>query len=221
MEVRSAIEGRKSIRGFLPDKVDKAVIEDILKMATWAISAENSQPWEMAVVTGDVLKKIAEDNEAALNEGLERSGVHVPAAGIYKPRAVEVGKMLFGAMEITREDKEKRNWWVARGFRFFDAPVGIILYIDKYLDEKCYRFDVGCLAQNITLAAMEHGLGTCVAYQPVEFERGIRKHLGLSDEKTLVVAVALGYPDPDFPANNVRTPRLPLDEVTTWYGFDE
>ena len=221
MELKKAIEERCSIRGFLPDPVSKETLENVIRLATHAVSAENCQPWEIAVVTGDVLKKVTEDNSECLREGLPTSDLYVPAMGDYKPRRVEVGKMLFSAMEIAREDKEKRFWWLSRGYRFFDAPVGIVLYIDKELDENCYRFDVGCLAQNITLAAMEYGLGTCVAYQPIEYERGIRQHLGISDDKILVAAVAIGYPDWEFAANKVRTPRLPVEEVTTWYGFDE
>jgi len=220
MEIRQAIEERRSIRGFLPDKVSKETIENVLKLATHAVSAENCQPWEIAVLTGDVLKKVTEDNQQCLEEGLPTSDMYVPAMAHYKPRRVEVGKMLFAAMDIGREDKEKRFWWLSRGYRFFDAPVGLVLYIDKELDENCYRFDVGCLAQNITLAAMEYGLGTCVAYQPIEYERGIRKYLGLSDDKILVCAIAMGHPDWSFEANNVRTPRLPIEEVTTWYGFE-
>jgi len=92
--------------------------------------------------------------------------------------------------------------------------------MDKELDPSSYRFDMGCLAQNICLAAMEYGLGTCVAIQPVEYERGLRRYAGIPEEKRMVVGIAIGYPDPDFPANGVVSPREELDNVVTWCGFD-
>ena len=63
MELRDAIINRKSIRGYLDKPVPKEVLEDVLNLATRAVSALNSQPWEFAVLTGDVMKKNGLDNE--------------------------------------------------------------------------------------------------------------------------------------------------------------
>ncbi|MBM4433479.1 MAG: nitroreductase, partial [Chloroflexi bacterium] len=40
------------------------------------------------------------------------------------------------------------------------------------------------------------------------------------ESKRIVIAIAIGYPDWDFPANKVESNREPLQNVTTWYGFD-
>ena len=47
----------------------------------------------------------------------------------------------------------------------------------------------------------------------------LRDLAGIPDSKRIMIAVALGYPDPDFPANRVESPRMPADEITTWMGF--
>ena len=147
MELKDAIINRHSIRGFTNQSVSKEVVEDILKTAGYAVSSKNTQPWQYAVITGEVLKKIGEENVAQLRNG---DGFDVPDTvyeGVYRTRQIDVAKKLFTAMEIGREDKEKRDWWMERGFRFFDAPVAIILYVDANMDNGITRFDVGAVTQ--------------------------------------------------------------------------
>lgn len=220
MELKNAILERKSIRGYLDKPVPKEVIEDILKQGQRAVSANNTQPWEFAVITGDLLKKIGEENVQSFVNGEELDYPDWPFEGVYRQRLVGIAKQLFAAMDITREDKEKRFWWMQRGFRFFDAPCAIIMYMDENLEESACRLDMGCAAQNICLAAMEHGLGTCVEDQAIMYQKALRKYLGL-EGKRFVVGIALGYPDPEFPANNVISEREDLDNITKWFGFED
>lgn len=221
MELKQGILTRCSIRGFLDKPVPKEIIEDILKTATRAVSANNTQPWEFAIITGDVLRRIGADNVARFVAGEPEDYPDIPFEDIFRRRQIDVAKLLFGAMEIAREDKEKRFWWMQRGFRFFDAPVAIILMMDAKLDETACRFDVGCVAQNICLAAMEHGIGTCVEDQAIMYQKALREVLQIPESKRFVSGIALGYPDPGFPANNVISERADLEEITTWYGFGE
>lgn len=221
MELKKAILERRSIRGFMDKPVPKEIILDILKTATRAVSANNIQPWEFAVVSGAVLKKIGAENVASFDNNEPMDYDDEPFDGVYRQRQIGVAKQLFGAMEITREDKEKRYQWTQRGFRFFDAPVAIILYMDAELNETACRFDMGCVAQNICLAAMEHGIGTCVEDQAIMYQKPLRRLLGISDDKRFVAGIALGYPDPEFPANRVISEREDINHITEWYGFDE
>lgn len=221
MELKKAILERKSVRGYLDKPVPKEIIEDILKQGQRAVSANNTQPWQFAVITGDVLKKIGEENVAAFMTGEEEDYGDAVFEGVYRQRLVGVAKQLFAAMDIVREDKEKRTWWMQRGFKFFDAPTAIILYMDGNLDEAACRFDVGCVAQNICLAAMEHGVGTCVEYQAIMYQKALRKHLGLPEDTVFVAGIALGYEDPEFAANEVISEREDLENITKWYGFED
>ncbi|MDO4745678.1 MAG: nitroreductase [Bacillota bacterium] len=220
MELRQALETRKSVRGYLDKPVPKEIIEDILRQGQRAVSANNTQPWEFAVITGDILKKIGEENVASFVAGEELDYPDWPFEGVYRTRSIGIAKQLFAAMDIARENKEKRFWWMQRGFRFFDAPCAIIMYMDETLNESACRLDMGCCAQNICLAAMEHGLGTCVEDQAIMYQKALRKHLGL-EGKRFVVGIAIGYEDPDFPANGVISEREDLENIAGWYGFDE
>ena len=174
MEIREAIQNRRSVRGFLSKEVPKEVIEEVLQLATRAVSGVNLQPWEFAVVTGEVLDQIKAYNQKAVREQYpeDRTDPEVPG-DVFKGRSREIGKALLSAMQITREDKEKRTWWLERGYRFFDAPVVIYLLMDSVLEETAYRFDMGCVAQNICLAAEAYGLGTCVADQAITYQKAV------------------------------------------------
>lgn len=219
MEVKKVIIDRHSIRGFTSEPVSKEVVEDILKTAGYAVSSKNTQPWQFAVIAGDVLKKIGEENVAQLKNGDAFDVPDTKYEGDYRTRQIDCAKKLFTAMEIGREDKEKRDWWMERGFRFFDAPVAIIIYVDVSMDNALTRFDVGAVTQLITVAAMDHGLGTCVEYQAIMYQKSLRKHLGIGDDKSFVVGVALGHPDPSFAANAVLTGREEVSTLAKFYGF--
>ena len=221
MELKEAILQRRSIRGFTAQPIARETLCDVLQLATRAISSENAQPWELTVVTGEVLNRLRRINVDCLLEGAQPDLAFQPLEGVYRKREISVAKQLFEAMEIARGDREKRDWWSKRGYRFFDAPVGILVSMDQSLEQEGFRFDLGCLAQNICLAALEYGLGTCVAIQPVTYQKEMRELLQIPDSKQIVCGIAIGYPDWEFPANHVVSTRAELAEVVTWYGFSD
>lgn len=219
MELKTAIQDRCSTRGFLQKPVERETLRQVLELATRAVSANNLQPWELLVVTGEPLERLRrsnmEDDERGAAPDYEGAYPEEP----YRHRAKEIGKALYAAMEIRREDRERRKWWGQRGLRFFDAPAVVLLCMDRSLGSEDFRFDLGCLTQNLCLAAMEYGLGTCVEEQAIYYQRGLREVLGVPESKRFVIGVAMGYPDPDFAANRVKSAREPVDAVTRWFGF--
>lgn len=221
MELREAINGRRSIRGYTSQPVARETLQKVLKLATRAISGVNCQPWEFVIATGAVLDAIKERNIEMLHNGEpeDRIDPGIPG-GSYQERSRTIGKALLGAMNIMREDKEGRVWWGERGYRFFDAPAVIFLLMDEALDETAYRFDMGCVTQNICLAALEQGLGTCVEDQAVTYQKGARELLNIPESKRFVIGIAIGYPDKEFGANNVVSTREDIDQITTWHGFE-
>ncbi|GAB6269884.1 nitroreductase [Smithella sp. SC_K08D17] len=220
MDLMEAIQQRRSIRAFRNKPVPKDTIMEILNIACRAPSAMNTQPWEFAVVSGKKLDKL----RAAIVEKLKNGApivpdhlvVSWPNEGVYKQRQITLAKQLFKAMDIQREDTEKRAWWLERGFRFFDAPAAIIIICDKVLGEAGPLLDLGAVMQNICLAAMQFGLGTCIEDQGVLYPEVFREHTGIPQTKRLMIAIAIGYPDLNFPANQIRSGREPAENLTTW-----
>ncbi|HDP24683.1 MAG TPA: nitroreductase [Deltaproteobacteria bacterium] len=225
MMVLEAIQSRKSIRGYKPDPVPRKILEEILEAATRAPSTMNTQPWEFLVISGDVIRKISDENVRKLKSGAIIKPDHMitgwPNDSVFRNRQIEIAKQIFQFMGIPRGDKEKRAWWMERGFRFFDAPAAIILLLDRSLTDAGPLMDVGAVMQNICLAALHYGLGTCIEDQGVMYPESIREITGIPDTKRIVISVAIGYPDWEFPANKVISHREPVKNITTWCGFDK
>jgi nitroreductase len=180
----------------------------------------NTQPWEFVVVTGGKLDRLRSGIVEQLRNGAAMQPDHLvvgwPNQSVYKDRQVALAKRLFKAMDIQRDDKEKRAWWLERGFRFFDAPAAVVIVCDTALTEAGPLLDIGAVMQNICLAALHFGLGTCIEDQGILYPDVFRTHTGIPETKRLIIAIAMGYPDPDFPANLVRSDREPADALTTW-----
>ena len=137
MQFDDVILGRRSIRGYKSDPVPRALIEEIIALAMRAPSSMNTQPWNFYVITGEPLNRIRAGNTERMVAGVPQSREFRtgPAfAGPHRERQIGVAKQLFSAMGIARDDQERRQDWVMRGFRQFDAPVCVIVTYDRVLD---------------------------------------------------------------------------------------
>ncbi len=222
MDVVEAIKLRKSVRGYKPDPVSREILSEILEIATRSPSSVNIQPWEFTIVAGEVLDKIRQANVRMLESGASTNpdiGFLGPFTGVYRQRQVELAIQIFKLMDISREDKAKRREWYKRGNQFFNAPAAIIISTDKSLGEVQPMFDVGAVTQTIALAALNYGLGTCIQDQVVMFPEIIRAFTGIPESKQIVISIAIGYPDWEFPANRLQSKREPYENVTTWCGI--
>ena len=59
MDLMKTLKARKSIRGYKSNPVPQKILREILETAVRAPSADNSQPWEITVITGQVLRDLA------------------------------------------------------------------------------------------------------------------------------------------------------------------
>lgn len=223
MKIIEAMNTRISVRAYKPEPVSKEMIKQVLQDAVSAPSAMNTQPWEFLVITGETLDKIRKANVDSLRSGVPIQPDHLVVGwtndSIYRRRQIELAKGIFKLMDIKREDKEKRAAWSERGFRFFDAPAAIIILTERSLGD-APLMDIGAVMQNICLAALPHGLGTCIEDQGSMYPDILRKFTGIPDEKRVMISLAIGYPDWDFPVNKLKSARESVDNITTWSGFD-
>jgi nitroreductase len=224
MDIIQAIQIRKSIRDFKSDPIPKKILKEILAIATRAPSAENSQPWEFTIIAGDVLDAVKRKNIEKLNS---KASSHpdlpvkgLPQYSVYRRRQIEIAKQLFLLMDISREDIEKRNRWMSLGFRYFNAPAAIIVSMDRSLSYPRPIFDIGAVTQNICLAAIHYGLGTCIANQGIAYPEVLHELAGIPESKRIVISIAVGYPNWDFPANAVVSQREPVENIIRWVGFE-
>lgn len=225
MQYDAVVLGRRSIRGYKPDPVPQSLIKEVLALAMRSPSSMNTQPWNFTVVTGDALDRIRQGNTERNLAGIPHSRefrIGSPFAGQHRDRQVGVAKQLFAAMDIAREDTEKRQDWVLRGFRQFDAPVCIIITYDAVLaDSDDTAFDCGAVTTALVNAAWSRGLGAVINSQGIMQSPVVREHARIPDDQIIMKAVALGWPDDSFPANGVISERKSVDEAATFLGFPE
>lgn len=225
MQFSQLIKARKSIRGYLQKPVPREVIEEIIEVAKWAPSSMNTQPWHVHAVTGEVLDRIRKGNSDNMIAGVPPKRdfpMKEAYEGVHRRRQIDVAVQLFDAMGIARDDKARRTDWVMRGFRQFDAPVSLVLTYDKYLEPAAIsQFDLGAFSHAIVLAAWERGLGCVINGQGIMQSKVVREIAGIPEDQNIMICIAMGYPDPSFVANDVKSVREDNATFVRYVGFDE
>lgn len=220
MLVSAALKARKSTRAFLPKEVEPEKIKRILEAARHSPSGTNTQPWQVAVVTGKKKRQLCERMEQAFRGGTmgKMDFQYYPDKweGIYKERRRACGLQMYSTLDIKREDKQLQQDQWAANYRAFDAPVSLFFFIDSILETGSY-LDYGMFIQSIMLMAVEEGLATCPQAALGEYPDIIRQELGYPEDKRLIVGLAMGYEDEEAVINSYRTPRDEVDAFTRFY----
>lgn len=215
--------GRRSIRGYLDKAVPQALIEEVLALAMRSPSSMNTQPWHFHIIAGEPLDRIRRGNTENILAGVPDSREFrrgSPFAGVHRERQIGVAKQLFEAMGIERDNKDRRQDWVLRGFRQFDAPVCVIVTYDRELaDSDDSAFDCGAVTNALVNAAWSRGLGCVINSQGIMQSPVVREHAGIPEDQVIMKAIALGWPDETFPANAVVSHRKPVSEAARFIGF--
>ncbi|MBI3348752.1 MAG: nitroreductase [Burkholderiales bacterium] len=218
--VDEAIKTRHSLRAFLPTPVPRATVEEILEVASWAPSGTNTQPWQVHVLTGEALRRVAGRIQAtyldsAQNAAHKEEYAYYPTEwrSPYIDRRRKVGWDLYGLLGIAKTDKARMQHQHGRNFIFFDAPVGLFFTIDRVMQQGSW-LDYGMFLQNIMVAARARGLHTCPQAAFTQFHRVIAEELQLGEEQMLVCGMSLGYADPAAVENSLVTERAPVAEFT-------
>ncbi|MCL2021740.1 MAG: nitroreductase [Betaproteobacteria bacterium] len=220
--VDEAIRSRRSIRRFLNKPVDKATVAELLELASRSPSGTNAQPWKVYALAG---KEKAALSEAILNEYNQgrkegRAFDYYPEEWVdpWLSRRRKMGVSLYELIGIPKGDKERMHEQTGRNYLFFDAPVGLVMTMDKRLGRGMF-LDYGIFIGHLILAARARGLDTCVQNAFADYPDTARRHLGIDDGELVVGGIALGYADPDAPENKLETEREPVEGFTDFRGF--
>jgi len=226
MDFEALVASRRSTRGFRDQPVPRSLLIEIVELAKRAPSSMNTQPWHFHVITGAPLELIREGNTERMLAGAKvdreiRMSDH-GYQGIHRDRQKEIAVQLFDAMGIAWDDKERRQDWVMRGFRQFDAPVSVVVTVDRALaDDTVAHFDCGAATYGLVLAATSKGLGCVINGQGIMQSSVVREHADIPEDEVIMTCVAMGYPLDDFAANDVKAPRVPADRLVSFVGFDD
>lgn len=188
------IESRKSIRKFKPTPVPKQTIEKILTAGMHAPSGKNRQNWRFYVLQGEKRNeylKLSQKSWLGIKDILEKR---------LKPSLYQFTERFF--------------------FTLGDAPVVILCY--SYNDEEeRYHTSIGSVymaVENMNLAAIAEGLGSCTMGAPLEIKNEVDKFTGVTElpeykagKLELLCALVMGIPDHEPPKASRQ-----LDQRVTW-----
>lgn len=224
--VDHAITSRMSVRAFSPQVVPRPVLTQLLALASRAPSGTNTQPWTVYVLQGasrdSLVAKVCAAHDALranpeLAAEYREEYDYYPETWVspYLDRRRENGWGLYGLLGIGKGDKDKMHCQHQRNFRFFDAPVGLMFTMDRAMGRGSL-LDYGMFLQSLMIAARAHGLHTCPQAAWNSFATIIKPHIGAGANEFLVCGMALGYADLSDLVNTFHTPRLVVNEFTTW-----
>ncbi|MFZ3582001.1 nitroreductase [Loktanella sp. DJP18] len=221
--VEQLLAQRRSVRAYLPMPVAAADVTAILTAARRAPSGANLQPGGFVALTGAPFA----DLKAALADGIAQDRPTVseydyfpdPMPAHLKDRQRAAGFGLYAALGIDRRDTAGRRAQFARNYAFFDAPIGIVVTIDRAMGKGCWM-DLGMALMALFLAAEARGLATTGIGALARYADLVHDALELPDDQMVVCGIALGHADLDAPVNAFRTDRAVLDSYATLRGFN-
>jgi len=221
--VTRAILERHSVRAFLSASVPPSIVREIVDIARHTASSSNMQPWRLTAMAGADLERLkaAVRQSIAANSAGEGSEYKIYAANLkdpYNRRRLKCAEDLYATIGIGRENKLGRLMQFARNFDFYGAPVGMILSIDRTMEQGQWA-DIGMFLQSILLLAQERGLSACPQAAWAAMHKTVRAHLDLAPELLVFCGISLGYRDPSQPINNVVSERAPLEDIAELRGF--
>jgi nitroreductase len=194
MEFSELVVKRRSIRKFRADAVAKQLINKVLEAGRWAPSAGNSQPWRFIVITDAEIKgKIAENCTRFSREAWK----HFPP--------------------------ERARYLAARGgtwdkSHLKDVPV-LIAVCHEVLDniqKELVLASVWTAVENMLLAAIDNGLGSCVyTFYNAEEENKLKKILMVPSNFGIACIIQLGYASRNPPSPS----RKSLEEIVSYQHF--
>ena len=209
---------RWSCRAFRPEPVPRATLEAAFATAQRTASWNNVQPWQVELLSGaarDALRAmLLERYDAGLT-----FAPHFPFPeayeGVYKARRRVCGYQLYGAVGIERYDHAARAAQSRRNFELFDAPHVAVIHAPEKLGTYG-AVDCGAYVTALMLALQSHGVATIAQAALATLAETVAAHLGLAEDRRMVCAVSLGWPDLDDPVNGYRTERASVAEAVSF-----
>ena len=194
----SLADARTSTRRFMRDDVPDDVLAAMLVEARHAPSGANLQPGEFVRVDGAARETLsaalirAHRSDVPARE--DYSYFPAPMPMTLRRRQVAAAQALYGALGAEREDRASRQAQFERNFRFFDAPVALLVTIDARMGSGCYM-DLGMCLYGLMLAATSRGLGSWAIGALASYPLVVREVLDLPPGQSIVCGLAIGHAD--------------------------
>jgi nitroreductase/NAD-dependent dihydropyrimidine dehydrogenase PreA subunit len=197
-ELVGMLRRRRSSRVFRDRPVERQVVRELVNIARWGPSAGNEQPvdWlafddpdRIAALSGQAVAVLAQTARLLRNRPL-RPFLRLALGSEQVEKGLESADSFDRLAERHAQGEDPI---------FFCAPVVLVAHVPT--DDYFGRDDAVYAAYNLMLSAQRMGMGTCqIGYFIIALDRsrGLRRALGLPEDRRAEVVLALGYPKYHF-----------------------
>ena len=188
-EVNQLVRNRRSIfpKDYTGEKVDDAIVKQMLENATWAPTHKLTEPWWFVVFTGDGLKRLGEIQGAVYKKVTEADGTYKEERYqnlMTKP--LECSHII--AIGMKRDEKKSVPEWEELGAVF-------------------------CAVQNMYLTATAYGVGCYLSTGGITNFTEAKEHFGLGADDKLCGFLNIGVPKAEL---HFGMRRKSVEEKTKW-----
>jgi nitroreductase len=121
-------------------------------------------------------------------------------------------KQPFQLIVVTDPDKKKGLVSLCKNQHFVDEASVFIAGVDDP-QQKWSRVDLSIALDHLSLAALDHGLGTC--WVGAFDKEKLAEYLEVPQDRVITVCISLGYPDESPEAR----PRKSMKEIAFWNSY--
>jgi nitroreductase len=187
MSIMDAIHNRRSVRSYLPQRLEPATIRALLETAVWAPTAVHEEPWQFVIVQDRaVLQRLSDRAKKIFLAEAEGS--------------------------LPEQARHLRDMLADPDFNIF-YNAGTLIVICARPKSAFVTADCWLAAENLMLAAYGMELGSCVIgfAVPALNTPEIKAGLGIPAECSAVAPIILGVPSGEAPRTTRKEP-----EILTW-----
>jgi nitroreductase len=187
-DLNKLIQVRRSVfpQFYTGEKVDDAIVKQMLVNATWAPTHKLTQPWRFVVFTGDGIKQLAESQSQLYQEVTTKDGSF-------------------------RQDKFES---LMKKPLLSSHIIVVCMKRDpkKSIPEIEEVGAVYCAVENMYLTAQAHGIGCYLSTGGITYFQEAKKLFGLEPEDKIIGFMHVGTPK-EQPRG---AKRIPVEEIAQW-----
>lgn len=227
------ISSRRSTRDFKSDPIPNALLERVLSDAKWGASWTNTQPYFLAIASGEKRDRLAAAYLKLFDESLPLQHKQKLAwlklllfrrgypDGDFKtwqtypkelqPYRFKVGAGLYSHLGIARDDRASRDAQWRRNCEFFGAPTVMLVFVHEGLLPFSAQ-DAGIMLQSLMLSAHANGLSTCALGVLATWRSPADQEFEIPKGYKLITGLAIGYGS-DAQINTFNAGRREIDRT--------
>jgi nitroreductase len=182
------IKNRRSVyqKDYTGQRVDDAIVQQLLENATWAPTHKLTEPWRFVVFSGDGLKKLADFQSQCYKQvATSKGNFQQDRYDALKTNPMKSSHII--AVCMKRDEKKSVPEWEEMGAVF-------------------------CAVQNMYLTATAYGIGCYLSTGGITNFEEAKSFFDLGTEDKLLGFLHVGIPN----ANPRLSKRKPIEEKVKW-----